>query len=323
MGGSISTEKSTGAETLATVFLDQAVSRFGVPSQLHSDQGANFCSAIIDAMCRQLGIERSRTTAYHPQGNGQVERFNRTLESMLAKVVNDNQNDWDKHETTKFTPFFLNFGRSPSLPVDIMLGREPQEEDPQNMPQYVQQLQHSLRHAFTLVCHHLDLSRRWSKEHQYGHAAEDLRIGDRVWLFVLAVKTGRTKKLASLWRGPYTVIDKLSPVNYRIQLIGTTKSLVVHRNRLKLCYGNPNPRVQPPRKRSQPSTVDPNHPVQTAHRRPPSANAGQPMQTRSSPGSYTSSSDIQPAQATSDSAGSGDVQPTQATAVVQRPRRNR
>ena len=332
--------KSTGAETLATVFVDEVVSRFGVPSQLHSDQGANFCSAIIDAMCRQLGIERSRTTAYHPQGNGQVERFNRTLESMLAKVVNDNQKDWDKHlpralfayrtslhETTKFTPFFLNFGRSPSLPVDIMLGRKPQEEDPQDMPQYVQQLQQSLRNAFTLVRHHLDLSHRRSKEHQYGgtaHAAEDLRIGDRVWLFVPAVKTGRTKKLASLWRGPYTVIDKLSPVNYRIQLIGTTKSLVVHRNRLKLCYGNPNPRVQPPRKRSQPSTIDPNQNVQTAHHRPPNANANRPMyMTRSSPGGYTSSSDIQPAQATRDSADSGDVQPTQATGGVQRPRRNR
>ena len=117
---------------------------------------------------------------------------------------------------TKFTPFFLNFGRSPNLPVDIMLGRKPREEDPQDMPQYVQQLQQSLRHAFTLVRHYLDLSHRRSKERQYGgtaHAAEDLRIGDRVWLFVPAVKTGRTKKLASLWQGPYTVIDKLSPVS--------------------------------------------------------------------------------------------------------------
>lgn len=58
-----------------------------------------------------------------------------------------------------------------------------------------------------------------------------------MWLFVPAVKSGRAKKLASLWRGPYTVIDKTSLVNYRVQLIGTTKTLVVHRNRLKLCYG--------------------------------------------------------------------------------------
>jgi len=47
------------------------------------------------------------------------------------------------------------------------------------------------------------------------------------------------RKNSSLWRGPYTIIDKTSSVNYRIQLIGTTKSLVVHQNRLKLCFGEP------------------------------------------------------------------------------------
>ena len=53
------------------------------------------------------------------------------------------------------------------------------------------------------------------------------------------IKQGRTKKFSSLWKGPYTVIDKTSDVNYKIQLVGTTKALIVHRNRLKLCYGNP------------------------------------------------------------------------------------
>ena len=46
---------------------------------------------------KTLGIERTQTTAYHPQGNGQVERFNRTLEAMLSKVVKENQKDWDLH----------------------------------------------------------------------------------------------------------------------------------------------------------------------------------------------------------------------------------
>ena len=260
--------RTTGAEILATNFVNEVVSRFGVPSQLHSDQGANFCGEIINSMCQQLGIDRSRTTAYHPQGNGQVERFNRTLESMLAKVVTDNQKDWDKHlpqvlfayrtslhETTKYTPYFLNFGRSPTLPVDIMLGREREEQDPDNMPQYVQRLQQSLRHAFTLARHHTNLTHKRQRERQYRGTASpagDLKIGDRVWLFVPAVKTGRTKKFASLWRGPYTVLDKTSPLNYRIQLIGTTKTLVVHRNRLKICYGVPG-HTQPNRRCPQQS----------------------------------------------------------------------
>lgn len=69
---------------------------------------------------------------------------------------------------------------------------------------------------------------------------ENLEVGDRVYLYIPAIQKGTTRKLASLWRGPYTVIDRLGPVNYRIQLIGNrSKVSVVHRNRLKLCYEDP------------------------------------------------------------------------------------
>ena len=52
--------------------------------------------------------------------------------------------------------------------------------------------------------------------------------------------TGNTKKLASFWRGPYTIFDKTSPVNYRLQIIGSNcLPLVDHHNQLKLCYGKP------------------------------------------------------------------------------------
>ena len=126
----------TTSSTLATVLVDQFITRYGVPVVLHSDQGANLCSEVIKTICKLLGMDKTRTSAYHPQGNGQVERFNRTLEAMLAKNVKDNQRDWDQwlqkvlfayrtslHETTGFTPFHLVFGRTPNLPVDVMLGR--------------------------------------------------------------------------------------------------------------------------------------------------------------------------------------------------------
>ena len=64
-----------------------------------------------------------------------------------------------------------------------------------------------------------------------------------------AVKPGKTKKLSTLWRGPYTVIDRTGPVNYCIQLIGSATTVIVHRNRLKPCFGNPNRvlrQLQPP-----------------------------------------------------------------------------
>lgn len=80
---------STTSTTLATVLVDEIVCRYGVPSYLHSDQGANLCSEVVVCLCNLLGIHKTRTSAYHPQCNGQVERFNRTVESMLANVSQD------------------------------------------------------------------------------------------------------------------------------------------------------------------------------------------------------------------------------------------
>ena len=68
---------------------------------------------------------------------------------------------------------------------------------------------------------------------------ESFHVGDRVWLYVPAVKQGQCKKLFSLWRGLYTIIDKVSAVNFRIQLIGRQQKRTVHKNRLKLCRSDP------------------------------------------------------------------------------------
>ena len=94
MGGSIC-PKDTITATLGTNLLNDIVCCYGVPSSLHSDQGANLCSSVIQSFCQMLGITNKRTSTYHPQGNGQVERFNPTVEAMLSKVVNENQYNWD------------------------------------------------------------------------------------------------------------------------------------------------------------------------------------------------------------------------------------
>jgi len=90
--------------------------------------------------------------------------------------------------------------------------------------------------------------------------AVEIRVGDRVWLLVPAIGTGKSKKLSSLWHGPYTVIDKTGPVNYRIQLIGRTHTTVVHHNRLKLCFGDPQrAKSKPSQWRTTPQQSQQNH----------------------------------------------------------------
>ena len=258
----------TTSSTLATVLVDQFITRYGVPVVLHSDQGANLCSEVIKAICKLLGMDKTRTSAYHPQGNGQVERFNRTLEAMLAKNVKDNQRDWDQwlqkvlfayrtslHETTGFTPFHLVFGRTPNLPVDIMLGRI-EGEVIQGYPLYVQGLHSKLKSAFEQTRKKITTSHERRKElYDKGSQGVEFKVGDRVWLYTPAIKAGKTRKLSSLWRGPYTILDRTSSVNYRIQLIGSSTSLNVHRNRLKPCFGEPKQKMtkKPTRLSADPS----------------------------------------------------------------------
>ena len=85
------------ALTVARVFVNEYVCRCGVPVQLHTDQGRNFESKMVEEMCKILEIDKTRTSPYHPQSDGMVERFNRTLEAMLAKYVSENHEDWDDH----------------------------------------------------------------------------------------------------------------------------------------------------------------------------------------------------------------------------------
>ncbi|KAK3750995.1 hypothetical protein QZH41_007605 [Actinostola sp. cb2023] len=83
------------APTVAEKLVDEFICRFGVPRQLHSDQGTNFESKVMAEVCRLLDIEKTRTTPLHPESDGQVERFNRRLKEMLRGKIKDDQSDWD------------------------------------------------------------------------------------------------------------------------------------------------------------------------------------------------------------------------------------
>ena len=113
--------------------MEQVIARFGIPYTIHSDQGPKYESQLFSQMCQLLGIKKTRTTPYHPKSDGMVERFNKTLASMLRVYVGDHQQDWDmhlpylmmgycsvEHETTGSTPNALMLGREVATPIDIM-----------------------------------------------------------------------------------------------------------------------------------------------------------------------------------------------------------
>ena len=112
--------------------MEDIICRFGTPLKIISDQGREFESALFQELCERLEIDKVRSSPYQPSTNGIVERFHRTLNSMLAKVISENQRDWDEHidavmmayrsschESTGFTPNYIVFGRENRAPIDV------------------------------------------------------------------------------------------------------------------------------------------------------------------------------------------------------------
>ena len=106
------------AHSVADAFFNQVVCRFEMLSVMHSDQGREFENKIMQELCILCGSHKTRTTPYHPESDGMVERFNRTLLMMLAMIAGKNRDDWDDllpavmmayrssvHESTGFNPY--------------------------------------------------------------------------------------------------------------------------------------------------------------------------------------------------------------------------
>ncbi|XP_017298817.1 protein NYNRIN-like [Diaphorina citri] len=123
------------ATTVADCLINHWVSRFGVPLELHSDLGRNFESQVYQEVCSVLWIKKTRTTPLHPQSDGMVERFNRTLHEHPRKVVDDHQREWNKHiplfllayrssthNSTGQSPALIIFGKEMRLPSELRFG---------------------------------------------------------------------------------------------------------------------------------------------------------------------------------------------------------
>ena len=89
--------KDQTAKTVTKVFFECFIAVFGAPAKLLSNRGANFTSALVEELCATFGIQKCRTTAYHTQCNGQVERFHQMLFHMIGKLACDKKVQWEQH----------------------------------------------------------------------------------------------------------------------------------------------------------------------------------------------------------------------------------
>jgi transposase InsO family protein len=87
------------AQTVAKLIVEEVICRFGVPASIHFDQGRQYENLLFSDVCKHLQIRKTRTTTYHPQSDGMVERFNKTLVTMMSSYVDENYRDWDESIT--------------------------------------------------------------------------------------------------------------------------------------------------------------------------------------------------------------------------------
>ncbi|PIK62210.1 putative transposon Ty3-I Gag-Pol polyprotein [Apostichopus japonicus] len=184
--------KNQTAVVVARALRDKWFTHYGVPLRLHSDQGRNFESSTIKELCKLYGISKSRTTPYHPEGNGQTERFNRTLCGMIRSLDPARRRNWPDllsnlvflynstpHRVTGMSPYRMMFGREPYTPLDQLLSnaRKTWDED------FVNEQAAALQEAHKVAAEKIKTSKEKEKA-KYDQLPQStpLEVGARVLL---------------------------------------------------------------------------------------------------------------------------------------------
>lgn len=252
------------ARTTAEAFVNNFVTRFGAPLLLHTDQGRNFEAKLFQEMGKLLGIKKTRTTAYRPQSDGLVERFNRTLITMVTAYAADHQRTWDKYlpmltmayrstpqESSGLSPNQLMLGREVNLPIDILMGQPPETKEVETNA-YAAELRERMEDAFAQARANQERAAERQKQYYDVKTREGrYRPGDTVWILNKDRRKGVSPKLQKKWKGPMLVEDCLNDVTYRLRVAPGIRK-VVHFDMLKPYADDDLPRwMEPLRQRLQ------------------------------------------------------------------------
>ena len=156
--------KNHMARTTARVLYNNNFSVFGFPQCLMSDQGTEFCGKVIAAMCSLLGVEKIRTTPYHPQTNGSAERVHQMLQRMIGKLDPEKRKKWPTHIgsiiivynstrslVTGYSLYYLMFGRRPRLPIDLLFPTRRTQMLTRTIDEYIASLYNRLRKSLVIM----------------------------------------------------------------------------------------------------------------------------------------------------------------------------
>ena len=239
------------ASSVVSFFYEDIICRHGCPKEILTDRGTHFVNEMLDSLCGNLGVKHKLSTAYHPQTNGLVERFNRTLCEALAKYANENKDDWDlylssvlfayrtkRHSTTRHEPFYLMYGRDAVLPIEFAVPTVQSECAPDDFQDDLFKRIHTL--TGKVIGDRLQTQDKIHKAQQQQKQRHDedlkeiqFKIGDLVLLY--QSKLRGKQKFQERWKGPYYVHEVLGNGAYKLRTIeGNILKVPVNAERLKV-----------------------------------------------------------------------------------------
>ena len=242
--------KQQDTRTIAAAIVSEWISRFGVPAILHSDQGPAFESHLFRQLCNLIGVQKTRTTPYHPEGNGLVERTNRTIKKILSSFIERYEEDrWDEslslcmlayrssvHDSTGYTPAFLQLGRDLRLPSDADLPLIPAEMI--DCDEFARQLRQRMFSAIQIARENISHAQQHQKT-VYDRSSHGpiYAVNDYVLLHRPKPPLGAPTKFHHPWIGPYIIVSKRQNNTFAIRNVSQPNSDVqlVHYNQLKPC----------------------------------------------------------------------------------------
>lgn len=211
------------AKTAARFIAEEVILKYGTPKCILTDNGTHFTASMMSELFRKIGVTHLYSTPYHPMTNGQMERYNATMDSKIAALSNEKRTNWDEqlpfvtfnynisiHTTTRQIPFELMYGRSPILPFDQ---QQPNITLPQD-PEHVNKLK---QHISTLAeCAKKTIIQRqikYKQRYDRNRTNPTYKINDLVLIKVF----NRHNKFDIRYEGPFRIIRQIGSKTYLVQ----------------------------------------------------------------------------------------------------------